>query len=119
MRISLFWRVFLVNATLVIVAALVLALTPVSVSAKIRLVQAIVLTAGVVIVLAANLFLLRPLFAPLERLTRRMEELDVLRPIRPLPATSPGEIGALARFAPARTSGSESPGVSTTRSGRR
>jgi two-component system sensor histidine kinase UhpB len=97
MRISLFWRVFLVNAALLIVAALVLALTPISVSAEIRLFQAIGLAAGVVIVLVANLLLLRPLFAPLERLTRRMEELDVLRAIRPLPVTSPGEIGALER----------------------
>jgi two-component system sensor histidine kinase UhpB len=97
MRISLFWRVFFVNAALLIVAALVLALTPISVSAEIRLIQAIVLAAGVVVVLVANLLLLRPLFAPLERLTRRMEELDVLRTIRPLPVTSPGEIGALER----------------------
>jgi two-component system sensor histidine kinase UhpB len=97
MRISLFWRVFLVNAALLIVAALVLALTPISVSAEIRLLQAIVLAAGVAIVLVANLLLLRPLFAPLERLTRRMEDLDVLRAIRPLPVTSPGEIGALER----------------------
>jgi two-component system sensor histidine kinase UhpB len=97
MRISLFWRVFLVNAALLILAALVLALTPLSVSAEIRLFQAIVLAVGVVIVLVANLLLLRPLFAPLERLTRRMEELDVLRTIRPLPVASPGEIGALER----------------------
>jgi two-component system sensor histidine kinase UhpB len=97
MRISLFWRVFLVNAALVILATLVLALTPLSVSAEIRLIQAIMLAAGVVIVLVANLLLLRPLFSPLERLARRMEDLDVLRPIRPLPATSPGEIGALER----------------------
>jgi two-component system sensor histidine kinase UhpB len=97
MRISLFWRVFLVNAALVILATLVLALTPLSVSAEIRLIQAIMLAAGVVIVLVANLLLLRPLFSPLERLARRMEDLDVLRPIHPLPATSPGEIGALER----------------------
>jgi two-component system sensor histidine kinase UhpB len=48
-------------------------------------------------VLVANLLLLRPLFAPLERLAHRMEELDVLRAARPIPATSPGEIGALER----------------------
>jgi two-component system, NarL family, sensor histidine kinase UhpB len=94
---SLFWRVFLVNAALLIGGALVLALTPMSISAEIRLIQAIILAAGVVIVLAANLLLLRPLFAPLERLARRMEELDVLRAARPTPATSPGEIGALER----------------------
>jgi two-component system sensor histidine kinase UhpB len=94
---SLFWRVFLVNAALLIAGVLVLALTPISISAQIRLVQAIILGAGVVIVLVANLLLLRPLFAPLERLVHRMEELDVLRAVRPVPAASPGEIGALER----------------------
>jgi len=94
---SLFWRVFIVNAALLIAGVLVLALTPITVSAEIKLIQAMVLAAGVVIVLVANLLLLRPLFAPLERLTRRMEELDVLRAVRPVPATSPGEIGALER----------------------
>jgi two-component system sensor histidine kinase UhpB len=97
MRISLFWRVFLVNAAVLVAGVLVLALTPLSVSAEIRLIQAIVLAAGVVIVLVANLLLLRPLFAPLERLAHRMEELDVLRAARPIPVTSPGEIGALER----------------------
>ena len=97
MRISLFWRVFLVNAALLIAGVLVLALTPITVSAKIRTIQAIVLAAGVFIVLVANLLLLRPLFAPLERLAHRMEELDVLRTARPIPASSPGEIGALER----------------------
>jgi two-component system, NarL family, sensor histidine kinase UhpB len=97
MRISLFWRVFLVNAALLIAGVMVLALTPITVSARIRMIQAIVLAAGVVIVLVANLLLLRPLFAPLERLAHRMEELDVLRAVRPVPATSPGEIGALER----------------------
>jgi len=96
-RISLFWRVFLVNAALLIAGVLVLALTPISISAEIRLIQAIVLAAGVVIVLVANLLLLRPLFAPLERLAHRMEELDVLRSVRPVPASSLGEIGALER----------------------
>jgi two-component system sensor histidine kinase UhpB len=94
---TLFWRVFLVNAALLIAGVLVLALTPITVSAKIRLIQAIVLAAGVVIVLVANLLLLRPLFTPLERLARRMEDLDVLRAVRPVPATSAGEIGALER----------------------
>lgn len=94
---SLFWRVFLVNAALLVAGVLVLALTPISVSADIRLIQGIVLAVGVLIVLVANLVLLRPLFTPLERLARRMEELDVLRAVRPLHAASPGEIGALER----------------------
>jgi two-component system sensor histidine kinase UhpB len=94
---SLFWRVFLVNAALLVAGVLVLALTPISVSADIRLIQGIVLAFGVLIVLVANLLLLRPLVAPLERLARRMEELDVLRAVRPLHAASPGEIGSLER----------------------
>lgn len=94
---TLFWRVFFVNAALLIAGVLVLALTPITVSAKIRLIQAIVLAVGVVIMLVANLLLLRPLFTPLERLARRMEDLDVLRAVRPVPATSAGEIGALER----------------------
>ncbi|HYY64372.1 MAG TPA: sensor histidine kinase [Gaiellaceae bacterium] len=97
MRMSLFWRVFLVNAALLIAGVLILALTPISISAEIRLIQAVVLAAGVAIVLVANLLLLRPMFAPLERLAHRMEELDVLRVLRPVPASSPGEIGALER----------------------
>ena len=97
MRMSLFWRVFFVNAALLIAGVLVLALTPISISPEIRLIQAVVLAAGVVIVLVANLLLLRPLFAPLERLAHRMEELDVLRVLRPVPVRSPGEIGALER----------------------
>lgn len=94
---ALYWRVFLVNAALLVAGVLVLALTPVSVSAQIRLAQAVVLAVGVVIMLVANLLLLRPLFAPLERLARRMEDLDVLRALRPVPATGAGEIGALER----------------------
>jgi two-component system, NarL family, sensor histidine kinase UhpB len=94
---ALFWRVFLVNAALLVVGVLVLALTPISVSAEIRLVQAVVLAAGVMIMLVANLLLLRPLFVPLERLARRMEDLDVLRAVRPVSSTSAGEIGALER----------------------
>ena len=97
MRMSLFWRVFLVNAALLIAGVLILALTPISISAEIRLIQAVVLGAGVAIVLVANLLLLRPMFGPLERLAHRMEELDVLRVLRPVPASSPGEIGALER----------------------
>jgi two-component system, NarL family, sensor histidine kinase UhpB len=97
MRISLFWRVFLVNAALLVAGVLVLALTPITVSAEIRRIQAIVLAAGVIVVLVANLLLLRPLFTPLERLARRMEQFDVLHAVRPVPAKGPGEIGALER----------------------
>lgn len=92
----LLWRVFLANAALLIAGTLVLALTPVHVSAHIAFTEAIVLAVGLLIMLIANLLLLRPLFAPLERLTRRMGDVDVLR-ARRIPTDSPGEVGALER----------------------
>jgi two-component system, NarL family, sensor histidine kinase UhpB len=94
---ALFWRVFFADAALLVAGVLVLALTPMSVSAEIRLAQAAILAFGVAIMLLANLLLLRPLFAPLERLARRMEDVDVLRAVRPVPESSVGEIGALER----------------------
>jgi two-component system sensor histidine kinase UhpB len=95
-QMSLLWRVFLTNAALLITGTLVLALTPVHVSAHIALAEAIVLAVGLLIMLIATLLLLRPHFAPLERLARRMSDVDVLR-ARRVPTNSPGEVGALER----------------------
>jgi two-component system sensor histidine kinase UhpB len=92
----LLWRVFLANAALLIAGTLVLALTPITVSAHIAVTEAIVLAVGLLIMLIANLLLLRPLFAPLERLARRMDDVDVLR-ARRVATDSPGEVGALER----------------------
>jgi two-component system sensor histidine kinase UhpB len=77
---SLFWRVFFVNAGLLILAALVLALSPATVSAEITPRQALVLTTGVAAVLAANVILLRISFAPLRDLVRFMRRVDLLAP---------------------------------------
>jgi len=92
---SLYWRVFLANAALLTAGTLVLALTPISVSARIAFEQAVVLAVGLLIMLIANLLLLRPLFGPLERLGRRMNDVDVLRAAQRVPVGSAGEVGAL------------------------
>jgi len=94
-RIRLFWRVFLVNAALLAAGTLILALAPVTISAPIALTEGIVLSVGLVLMLVANLLLLRPLFGPLERLTRRMGQVDVLRRGERVAVSSRGEIGDL------------------------
>src|SRR6266511_1430550 len=77
---SLFWRVFVTNAALLVVAAIVLGVSPLTVSWPIALTAAVVLTFGLVAMLVANALLLRPAFQPLERLARRMGDVDLLRP---------------------------------------
>ena len=78
--LSLFWRVFAVNAGLLGVLAALLLLTPVEIDAPIRPVQALIVVAGLAVTLAANVILLRRALAPLERLAQRMETVDLLRP---------------------------------------
>jgi two-component system sensor histidine kinase UhpB len=93
---SLFWRVFAINTGVLVVGALVLALSPASVSNRILVVEALVLTVGVVLVLAVNLLLLRRAFEPLERLTGLMRRVDPLDPGRRLEIHKPvAEVGHL------------------------
>jgi two-component system sensor histidine kinase UhpB len=94
-RTSLFWRVFAINASLLVVAALVVGLTPLSLSTPLALRESIVLTVGLAVMLAANLALLRPTFAPLERLAQRMRHVDLLRPGQRLAISGSDEVATL------------------------
>jgi two-component system sensor histidine kinase UhpB len=78
--LSLFWRVFAVNAGLLTAIAILLIVTPVTISAPIALTEAVVVVVGLVVTLAVNAVLLRRAFAPLGRLSQRMEMVDLLRP---------------------------------------
>ena len=95
-RGSLYQRVFLLNAAILIVATLVVAITPATVSFPVELTEAIVLAAGLVAILVLNAFALRAAFAPLERLRRSMREVDPYRPGKRLEATGPQELRELA-----------------------
>jgi two-component system sensor histidine kinase UhpB len=88
-RLPLFWRVFAVNAALLALVAVLFLVTPVTVSAPIRLVEALILGVGLAVALVANVVLLRRAFAPLEKLARRMDTVDLLRPGQRLPSTFP------------------------------
>jgi two-component system sensor histidine kinase UhpB len=79
-RLPLLWRIFAVNALLLVLATVLLVVTPVTIHASIALVEAVVLAAGLGVMLAANLLLLRAVLAPLDRLIRRMQTVDLLRP---------------------------------------
>jgi two-component system sensor histidine kinase UhpB len=83
---SLFWRVFVINAAVLVGAVLLFVLTPATVSSELRLVEALALAGGVALALAVSLVLMRRAFGPLERLTQLMRHVDPLRPGRRLNA---------------------------------
>ncbi|MGW1882535.1 sensor histidine kinase [Streptomyces sp. NPDC001970] len=93
---SLYWRIFLLNAAVLVVAVLLL-LGPVTVSTPVLLGEALVLGAGLAAMLIANAVLLRIGLAPLQRLTRAMATADLLRPGSRPAVTGHGEIAALTK----------------------
>jgi len=88
---SLFRRTLAVNAAVLVMAALLLALSPATVSATVTAQEWIVLAAGTGLVIAVNLLLLRRVFGPLERLERIMERIDPLEPGRRISVAEPGD----------------------------
>jgi two-component system, NarL family, sensor histidine kinase UhpB len=79
-RLPLLWRIFAINAALLVVATLLLALTPVEIHARIAIVEGLDLGIALVVMLAANLVLLRHTLQPIERLVERMRKIDLLQP---------------------------------------
>jgi two-component system sensor histidine kinase UhpB len=94
-RISLFWRVFGVNAVLFVAVALALLWSPVTISYPIKLYQAAIVVAGLIALLIADFVLLRPFFAPLERIAVRMRAVDLLHPGERLPVAGSRELAEL------------------------
>lgn len=92
---SLFWRIFSLNAVVLAVAALLLLFTPVTVSTTARATETAIVLAGMVVTLIANAALLRVGLRPLARLTRVMTTIDLLRPGTRLVAEGRGEVAAL------------------------
>ncbi|MCK8433055.1 HAMP domain-containing sensor histidine kinase [Streptomyces sp. D2-8] len=76
----LFWRIFLLNAVVLVAATALLLLGPATVSAPVLLTEAAVLSGGLAAMLIANALLLRIGLAPLQRLARAMTTTDLLRP---------------------------------------
>jgi two-component system, NarL family, sensor histidine kinase UhpB len=91
--LSLYWRVFAVNASLLALIAIVLIASPVTISAPIKLAQALLIIFGLAVTVAANAFLLRRAFKPLDRLAERMDKVDLLRPGQRLRVVRDDEVG--------------------------
>lgn len=83
---SLFGRIFLLNAAVLSVATVLLLFGPVTVSTPALSTEVLVLVVGLGAMLVANAALLRVGLAPLKRLTRTMTSVDLIRP-QPRPAT--------------------------------
>jgi len=93
--VSLFWRVFLVNASLVTVAVILLAITPLTVSDPVTARQLSVLALGLGCLLVANFLLLRMSLLPLQRLRHLMDRIDLLQPGERLEVAGARELNAV------------------------
>jgi two-component system, NarL family, sensor histidine kinase UhpB len=85
-RTSLLQRALIANAAVLGLAYLLLLVTPVEVSAPIRLIEAAILAAGLVAMLAINVVLVRRALAPLQDLATQTEKIDLRNPDRRLEA---------------------------------
>ena len=74
------WRVFAANAAVFALAFALLALSPVTIHARIRLVELVLLIAGLLVMLIVDLLLVRQALSPLGRLARVMGTINLLRP---------------------------------------
>jgi two-component system sensor histidine kinase UhpB len=87
--VSLFWRVYLAAAGVLVLGALALVLLPVTVSERTLPAEIAVLAGGVALLLAVTVLLLRRSLAPLDRLVALARGVDLLRPGQRL-ETGPG-----------------------------
>jgi len=95
--VSLFWRIFVLNAVVLTAATVVVLVSPVTVSTPALLTEIVILCLVLVAMLVANAVLLRIGLAPLARLTRTMGTVDLLRPGNRLAVTGSGGVAELIR----------------------
>ena len=96
-RLPLLWRVFAINATLLVVATLVLVVARERIHASVAFVEGVDVALGLALMLAANLLLLRHTLRPIERLVERMRTVDLLRPGQRLVEEGGVEVAELVR----------------------
>ena len=80
--LPLFWRVFLANATVLIVATLALVVAPVKVSVPVTFGEVVVLLFGLLAMLLVNVVFLQRTLRPLHALTQTMGDVNLLAPGR-------------------------------------
>jgi two-component system, NarL family, sensor histidine kinase UhpB len=92
---ALFWRLLLLNALVLVTAAAVLAVSPLTVSAPVLLTEVSVLAVGLVLMLVATAVLLRASLRPLDGLAELMARVDLLRPGERLAVRGNGDVAHL------------------------
>ena len=97
LRVSLYWRVFAVNAAILSAAVALLVVTPVTIDARPTPGQLLVLAGGLLVMLVANAWLVRFSLRPLRRLSELMSVVDVLEPGRRLDPAATAEVSAVIR----------------------
>jgi two-component system sensor histidine kinase UhpB len=95
LRVSLYWRVFAVNAAILSAAVVLLIVTPVTIDARPTRGQLLVLAGGLLLMLVANAWLVRFSLRPLRRLAALMSVVDVLEPGRRLDPAATAEVAAV------------------------
>ncbi len=90
-RLPLYWRVCLINGAVFAAGTLTLVLSPASVSRNAAASETVVLVAGLVVMLVTNGLLLRSSLAPVDRVVREMEVVELTDGRRlEQPTTDPG-----------------------------
>src|SRR5215207_1965350 len=95
--LPLFWQVFGTNALVLVLAFFGLVFGPVTVSVPPHAAELVVLTAGLLVMLAINLVLLRRAFMPLDQLVDSMRRHDPLEPGERVPVEGGPAVAALAQ----------------------
>lgn len=92
---ALYRRLFVINGLLFTAGTLLLAVSPVTVSAPALLTEIPVLIVGLTAILAANAVLVRASLAPLDALTDVMQRVDLLQPGDRIPDSGNGDLAYL------------------------
>lgn len=92
---SLFWRVFVLNAIVFLTGTIALAVSPATVSFPVAPAELTVLLVGLGAILVVNLLLARLSFEPLRRLTTLMRKVDLLESGQRLEVAGPAEVAEL------------------------
>lgn len=79
-RLPLLWRAFIASALIMVVAALLLIVTPVTIHAPVTAGQLVLILGGLALMLGANLWGLRRVLAPLRKLTALISKIDPDQP---------------------------------------
>ena len=94
-RLPLLWRIFAVNAALLVVAGLLLALARGRIHESFAFLEGVDIAIVLVVMLGANFLLLRHILGPIERLVERMRSVDLLRPDQRLAERGGAEVAQL------------------------